>query len=236
MEKLVYALWRPAGTTSETWSAQLLGPVAEQLLAAGARGLQVNVDDPPVAGAVVRLHTFAQPIEAVVSVWLDTAADGPRADVDHALTSAASRMAGYLVTESVPLRPPDLPDGSRTDGLANVAFLRRPDHLDQPTWLHRWQDLHTPVALATQSTFGYVQNVVVRAVTADAPVVHAIVEELFPAAALRDLHVFFDTGGSDEELTRRLDAMNTSVANFSGADAELDVVPSSRHVLRALRP
>ena len=48
---------------------------------------------------------------------------------------------------------------------------------------------------------------------------------------MTDFHVFFDTGGSDDELHRRMTAMTTSVANFSGDDAPLDVVPTSRYVL-----
>ncbi len=112
-----------------------------------------------------------------------------------------------------------------------MAFLRRPADLDRAEWLARWQGGHTRVAIDTQSTFGYVQNVVVRALTPGAPAFDGIVEELFPAAALTDFHVFFDTGGSDAELGRRMTAMTESVARFSGPDAELDVVPTSRYVL-----
>jgi len=52
--------------------------------------------------------------------------------------------------------------------------------LDEATWLARWQDDHTQVAIDTQSTFGYTQNAVVRALTEDSPPISAIVEELFP--------------------------------------------------------
>ncbi len=64
--------------------------------------------------------------------------------------------------------------------------------------------------------------------TPDAPVVDGIVEELFPAAALTDFHVFFDTGGSDAELGRRMTAMTDSVARFSGPDARSTWSPTSR--------
>lgn len=227
----MYALWRPSGIELETWSAGLRGATAGDLAAAGAHRIQVNVADGVVAGALVRMSTFHQPIEAVVSIWVDTAADGPREGIDHALEAAARHLAGYLVTESVPLVPPPTTPGTRTEGLANLAFLRRPDHLDQAAWLHRWQGQHTQVAVSTQSTFGYVQNVVVRPVTADAPVIDGMVEELFPTEAMTDFHVFFDTGGSDDELHRRMTAMTASVANFSGENAPLDVVPTSRWVL-----
>jgi hypothetical protein len=231
VEKLVYALWRPADAQLAAWCASLHASVPAELSRAGARGVQVNVSDDEVASALVRMSTFERPIEAVVSVWVDTAAGPEASAVSAALAAVSARSAGYLVTESVPLVPPDVEAGERTAGFANVALLRRPAELDRAEWLARWQGDHTRVAIDTQSTFGYVQNVVVRAVTPDAPAIDGIVEELFPAAALTDFHVFFDTGGSDAELGRRMTAMTDSVARFSGPDAVLDVVPTSRYVL-----
>ena len=67
------------------------------------------------------------------------------------------------------------------------------------------------------------------------PAIDAIVEELFPIEALADFHAFFDTGGDDEELVRRLTAMTTSPAAF-GADRELDVIPTSRYLLSSPFP
>lgn len=230
MEKLVYVLWRPADTDLEGWCTSLRQTLPDALSEAGALGVQVNVADAAVAAALVRMSTFPEPVEAVVSVWVDTAAGPERHDVSAALEACSGRLAGYLVTESVPLVPPTEEAGERTPGFANIALLRRPADLDPATWLDRWQGDHTQVAVDTQSTFGYVQNVVVRAVTPDAPAIDGIVEELFPADALTDFHAFFDTGGSDDELGRRMAAMTDSVARFSGAQAVLDVVPTSRYV------
>jgi hypothetical protein len=231
MEKIIVALWRPVDTDPEVWCSTLRGRVAADLVRAGAHGIQVNVADAEVADASVRLSTFSAPIEAVVSIWVDTVAGPEVAELLASLSSVSAVVAGYLVTESVPLPPPASRPGERTTGFANVAFLRRPADLDRAEWLARWQGSHTSVALETQSTFGYVQNVVVRALTPDAPPFDGIVEELFPAGALTDFHVFFDTGGSDVELGRRMTAMTDSVARFSGPDAELDVVPTSRYEL-----
>ena len=88
--------------------------------------------------------------------------------------------------------------GQRTAGLANVALLRRPDDLDEATWLARWHIDHTPVAIETQATFGYTQNAVVRALTPGAPAIAAIVEELFPVEAVSDLHAFFGAADDDD--------------------------------------
>ena len=198
-----------------------------RLAALGVRRLQVNVDDEAVAPAM-RIPTFDEPIGAIVSVWTerDGEPDGP---VTEVLRGVTSTLAGWEIYERRPIPPPESPDGERMDTLANIAVLRRPDELTREEWLHNWLVDHTPVAKATQATFGYVQNVVVRAVTEDAPRVDALVEELFPSAGMTDMHEFYGSGGDDDELNARFTRLMTSVARF-GADRDLDLVPSSRYV------
>jgi hypothetical protein len=113
---------------------------------------------------------------------------------------------------------------------AGASVLRRPADLPREEWLRRWLDDHTAVAIETQATFGYTQNIVEQTLTADTPVVDAIVEELFPMAAVSDIHAFYGSGGDQAELENRMTSMLTSVARF-GADRDLDVVPTSRHDL-----
>jgi hypothetical protein len=114
--------------------------------------------------------------------------------------------------------------------LANIALLRRPAELDQATWLDRWQLNHTQVAIETQSTFGYTQNWVVRALTPDAPGISAIVEELFPLEAVTDLKAFFGAA-DDADLQDRVGRMVASTSAF-GANQNIDTVPTSRYVIR----
>jgi hypothetical protein len=221
------------GGDPEDLSAALRGPVAERLLAAGAHGIQVNVADGAVAPAAgLRMAATERPAAAVVGVWLDSAVDQLRAPFDAALAEVAPDHAAYLVTESVPLahRPGPAP-GERTEGMAQMAFLRRPDGVEQAQWLEVWLQGHTPVAVATQSTFGYVQNVVARALTAGAPPWAGIVEELFPAAAMTDPHVFFDAVGDEDRLRRHMEQMMESTQRFLDY-SQLDVIPTSRYVLR----
>ena len=198
------------------------------LAAAGVSRLQVNVDDEPVAAAM-RIPQLDPPVAAVVSTW-----DGDPAATARALGGVAERVHGYAVDERRRLDPPEAWDGSRADALANVAVLRRPAELAPEEWLRRWMVDHTPIAIRTQATFGYVQNVVTAATTPDAPPVDAIVEELFPSAGVSDIHAFYGSGGDDAELARRMAELMASVARI-GADRDLDLVPTSRF-LYALAP
>jgi hypothetical protein len=229
MEKVVII----ARTTdfSDDWCARLRGPVAAELLDLGVPGLAVNVRDEPVRDAMMQLTTLDPPAAAVISLWTQQYY-GDQARAAIALIEAESESAAaYLVTESAPMPPPDPGDGARTPGLANVALLRRPADLDHETWLRRWHIDHTQVAIDTQATFGYTQNVVVRALTDDAPPIDAIVEENFPDEAVSDPYAFY--GAADEaDLTDRVGRMIASVSAF-GAQLNIDTVPTSRYVFRS---
>jgi hypothetical protein len=207
------------------------GPLRAGLSAAGVRRLQVNLDDADVAPAF-RIAT-AEPISAIVSTWSGDG-DDPAA-VASALTEVSGRMAGWRVDEHRRLDPPEVADGARAEALANVALIRRPTELAEEEWLRRWLVEHTPVAIRTQATFGYTQNVVIEPVTPAAPRVSALVEELFPAAAMTDQHAFYGSGGDKAELSRRFGTLMASVARI-GADRDIDVVPSSRYAYRLTDP
>jgi hypothetical protein len=196
----------------------------ERLRAAGGQRLQANLDDPDVAAAPLRLGP-GTPITAVLSVWTD----GPPADVVAVVRDLDPSADGWHVEERLPIAPPPVPDGQRADALANLAFLRRPATMSPEDWRSDWLDRHTLVAIETQGTFGYVQNPVVGPVTAHAPEVAGIVEELFPMSGMTDLHAFYGSGGDDEELERRFTRLMESVGRF-GADQGLDLVPTSRYL------
>ncbi|MGH3524660.1 MAG: EthD domain-containing protein [Mycobacterium sp.] len=229
MEK-VMAILRTADFDQQ-WCRRIRRPVADELLRLGLPGLAVNVRDEPVRESLMTLTTLDPPAAAVVSLWTQQSYGEQTRAAIALLEAEADAVAAYLVTESTPIPPPDPGAGQRTPGLANVALLRRPVELDQATWLHRWQINHTPVAIETQATFGYTQNVVVRALTANAPAIDGIVEELFPDGAVYDPHVFYGAH-DDADLQDRLTRMIDSVSTF-GANENIDTVPTSRYLFRS---
>lgn len=218
--KYIFALW------GEDLAESLLDPELHARLAAlGLEHLQVNLDDAGVAEAKLRIATFDEPIRAVVSVWTS----GDIAGVATALDEIAVSSAGWQVEERRQLEPPALADGQRADALSNFAFLRQPEGMDREHWLDRWLVHHTPVAIETQATSGYIQNIVVAPLASDTPHIDGIVEELFPTAAITDIHAFYGSNGDNDELTRRLTAMLASTGTF-GAHENLELVPTSRYL------
>jgi hypothetical protein len=229
VEKVIITLRATAG--DDSWCTRMRTQVADDLLALGASGLAINVRDASVSDSLMTLTTLDPPVVGFASIWTQQSYGPHVLGAMDRLAGECDRVDAYLVTESVPLPPPPTSPGTRTPGFANVALLRRPAELDEGIWLARWHVDHTPVAIATQSTFGYTQNAVVRALTSGAPAIDAIVEELFPIEATRDLHAFFGAA-DDDDLGDRMNRMMASTSAF-GANENVDTVPTSRYVMRS---
>jgi hypothetical protein len=231
MEKVIYLLWREPHLDALAWAAQLRQTLPELREYAGVRSLQINLQDQAVEPAAgIRRASSASPPDALVQVWFDSAIDAFRAATDAALRQQSARIAAYRVTESQPLVNTRCPSvaGQRTAGFSQLALLKRPLWLTPAQWLDLWHNRHTTVALETQSTFEYIQNMVVHALTADAPDYDAFVEEGFPAEAMSDPAVFFDAVGDAAKFQRNLDRMMESVQRFIDMDA-LDVMATSQY-------
>jgi len=228
VEKVIITL--RAADADEGWCTRLRRQVAADLLKTGAPVLAINVRDDAVRKSLMTLTTLEPPVVGFVTLWTQQSyGDQVRAALAR-LDRECDDVAAYLVTESVPLPPPATVSGERTPGLANVALIRRPDDLDEATWRKRWHIDHTPVAIETQSTFGYTQNQVVHPLTPGAPRINAIVEELFPLEAMSDLHAFFGAT-DDDDLRDRMERMVASTEAF-GANRDVDTVPTSRYMFR----
>jgi hypothetical protein len=230
MEKLIYVVWKTPEVSAESFKREILGRTAKQLIDAGARALSVNlIDDVAVQG--LQITQLAEPLSGTVSMWMDTALN--RAPLEAVLAAATSRLAGYLALESVPIVNTKhvVKLGERIPGLYNVAFLEKPDFLTYDAWLEHWQGHHTQIAIETQSTFLYIQNVLVRPLTPNAPPWTAIVEEAFPAAAATDPMVFYNAD-SPEKLAAHQQRMMDSCQRFIDF-ARLETHPMSAYVLKS---
>jgi hypothetical protein len=235
MEKVLYLVSYPVADRPKDLTALLITQLGPALAAAGGRGVQVNVCDEDVEPAAgLRIAMSPQQPDAIVGVWVDSATDHLRRPFDELVAAATpgASISAYLVTESVPMANTRFPaePGERTHGMAQVAFLRRPEGQGVDEWLDLWLNRHTQVAIDTQDTFAYVQNVVARVLVPGPTEWHAIVEECFPAGAMTDPHVFFDAVGDDERLARHQRVMFESVQRFIDLSM-IDTVPTSRYVL-----
>lgn len=230
VEKVICLLWAEEGAGRERFNAGLIERLPAALADAGASRIRLNLEDAAVAaGAPLRQSRGPRQHDAVVQFWLPSANALFRAATDRVLDAESARWHGWVVAESTIIANAAYPArrGERTAGWAQMAFLTLPEQLSHALWRASWQDHHTLVAIETQANFEYVQNLVVHALTPDAPPYVAIVEECFPEAALTDQLAFFDAVGDPARFRANLDRMMESCDRFIDRGT-IDVIPTSQ--------
>jgi EthD domain len=224
MEKIVAALW---GVDN----AQLLAGLPAALKAVGARHIRINIRDEAVATGAGLIQTWQEPQQdTVVQFWLPSANAIFRGEADKAIAAYCSRFAAWLVAESTIIANqahPPIP-GTRTWGWSQASFINFRDDLERMEAIKVWHSHHTRVAIDTQSNFEYVQNLIVRPLTDDAPDYTAFVEECFPIEALTDPQAFFDALGDQPKFEANLNAMMDSCGRFIQF-GRIDIIPTSQY-------
>jgi hypothetical protein len=231
MEKLIYLIWDRPSRAPEEVRAQLLDDVALRLLDAGARGLQIDIDDDHAqVPSMVPVPDDELPVRAEVSIWVD--AHDFREPFEAILRDVGIRQAGYLVTESMyrdygdnahaPVR--DWPDGQRSPGIVTLTLFDKPAGVDDDTFYGHWYGHQSPMSEWMQPRARYVRNAVVRSLTPGAPRYRAIVEEAWhDLEDLTNLPRFFGAEATDDlgeririmlDSTKRL-ADPTTMRNYT---------------------
>ena len=161
--------------------------------------------------------------------WLPTANAHFRGPIDVILAEHSGRFELWVVAEStiIPNRDHAPQAGSRTWGWSQASFISfRPDMSWDDAVAH-WHRHHTRVAIDTQANFEYVQNIIVRALTPNAPDYDAFVEECFTPEAMTNSPAFFDAVGDDEKFARNTKDMADSCAGFIDF-SRIDIIPTSQ--------
>lgn len=228
MRKVIYLMW--SDTASETFIGELhcnlVGKLKEN---AAIKRVQLNIPDRDVAPAApLRMENSAPAFDAMCSVWLSGELELDV--VDSLIEDFCVQFSRYHVEDIERLENTEnnVGLGERTPGFSQVAMLRCPQRLEYQDWLNYWQDTHTAIALETQSTFRYVQNIITGVAGKDIACYHAIVEECFPALAMTDPAVFYDAVGDTERQQSNMQKMIDSCMKFIDFD-EIDVVPTSEY-------
>jgi hypothetical protein len=98
----------------------------------------------------------------------------------HAPLRSLGELAGYQVTESIPLAyERDWPDGEATPGVGLLTLFRSRPGLDRQAFLDAWHGHHSPLSLEIHPLYCYVRNVVDRPVIEGSYRWDGIVEEQF---------------------------------------------------------
>lgn len=148
-------------------------------------------------------------------------------------------VAGYAVEESVyrdyggnrhgPAR--DWPDGTQSPGATAVTLLERPSRLDREEWVRRWHGGISPVSEAIQPRVRYVRNLVLEAITADAPPYEGIVEEVFPSPRHITNSFLFFGAKNPWQLVRNMLRIMAAVTSFTSL-LRVQTVVMTEHFLK----
>jgi hypothetical protein len=229
MEKICTLLWKPHGVSDDAFRDALLRE-APELAKRGALRLRLSVVDAHVAaGTKNRVSRMDPPKSALISYWVHEA--DARALVEERLAACSEKLCAFLVVESEPIRNTEhvAPLGNRTPGFNLVTGIEPKAGMAYADFIAHWHHEHRACAVETQSTFGYVRNEIVRALSPDAPSWAAIVEEHFPIEALSDPMIWYAAQGSEERFRRNLKRMIESCAAFLAMD-RVDSHPMSEYV------
>ena len=202
----MYLVWERPSIDPAVLRSRFLDDLAPRLLALHPRALQMDLDDEHAQiPSMVPVPGDELPVRACVSIWLDAHDD--RAPYEALLRAAGTRLAGYLVTESMfreyggnehaPRR--DWPDGTRSPGIITLTIFDKPAGVDDETFYGHWYAHQSPMSENMQPRARYVRNAVVRALTPGAPRYRAIVEEAWPSIEhVTNLQTFFGASSSEE--------------------------------------
>lgn len=233
MEKIMVPLWKRNDLSDKDFRRQLLEDFSATLLADDStHSMKMCIVDEHVqpAEAYRMVSLMSPPFDAMIIAWLDAGDDilAYRAGIEKLCSS----FHAYIVTESdrLPRDLSGLPSGHRTDGMNEIVALQKPEWLERDKWIHIWHESHTQIAIDTQSTYGYRQNIVARALTADAPVIDAFIEENFPEKAIHSRLGFYDVA-TEEEQRERETIMIESCARFIDFE-KIDCIPTSEYIMK----
>lgn len=176
-------------------------------------GLRILIQD--AQSAIAAGYTqCAQPPLPHACICID---DVPSESVETVQSNLVNLIPNVLVVvcESRLVLKPDWQVGERTPGTVQLCTFRHKQDISRDEFLQIWRDDHTNVAVETQSTFGYFQNLVCEDQNTS---FDAIVEEHFPIEAATSAEVFFDAVGDPAKLKHNIDCMMQSCARFIQQD------------------
>lgn len=231
MQKVMVCLQRPESVEQSAWNTQIK-ELMEAPTDGGTLCSYAVVDQDVAAAHLLEMRNTKHPKDALLSIWTDNASllESFFKDV-----KTLGKFQAYAVMESTAIT--HKPSPGRVDGMCQVALLKKPEAQSRHAWQQAWLGDHTQIAIDTQSTFAYRQNVValtlplIQTTESEWPLMDAIVEENFPAIAMTSREAFFAAEGDPEKFERHQQIMMQSCFKFIDFEA-FDCVPMSQYIVR----
>ena len=145
-------------------------------------------------------------------------------------------MAGYLVTESVPLAYDrrTWPDGERSPGVKQITMFDKRSDIDDAQFFARWHGSHTPLTFEVHPVCLYVRHAVARRDREARRLARIVEEGLRDVEDLTDPMRYFSAGGSPTRSSTTSSASWTTSRHSSTSARSSH--PTAEYILRSLRP
>lgn len=166
-------------------------------------------------------HSF-QPI-GVLTLWFESFNNIELKNLITNLQKVFDDVWYFAVDEKVVLNNKAI-DGENS--FTQYALISKHANISKITFFDHWQNIHTEIAINTQSTFSYIQNTITQDFSQDHAPFLAIVEESFPIAALEDPAIFYNAD-SQEVLEKNIARMMESCQKFLNFE-EIIVFPTKQ--------
>ena len=217
----------PAGGDLMGFEATLKAMVKPFLTKVDSLRLCIN-DDNVTAAKHLAIGNTQHPKDAMIAIIGHDASAGD--EFCQVLNDTFPNVQSYQVQQTTPLiRPNNI---GHVKGMCQLALFRHQPELSDEEFIQRWQQEHTQVAIETQSNFGYRQHRVLAAkLQGDWPIMHAVVEENFPAAAMTDRQLFFAAENDRDLYLKNQQRMIDSCLRFIDFEV-FDCIPSSEYILK----
>ena len=193
-----FVLWRDAGMSQAAFDELLFNKLTPTILAIDSDSIRYWVTDPSIESLTLRQkpRDDGALLAAIVSVKTDSKEDATR--LYQWLSEQVHFASAYQVQHSLPLDyQRDWPVGEASPGIVSVSLFKRKEGLDAKGFKDYWHCSHTPFALEIHPLWRYERNVVVKALSADAPVYEGIVPlHMQKDEDLTDFSNFFAADGN----------------------------------------
>lgn len=234
MQKLMICLTKPDAVNAPLWNASIPGFLDTHSKLFFGCSYSI-VDDDVLPAKPLALTLTAHPKDAVLSIWVNSAHE--LADFFEQVSEIGQYQA-YGVMESAAI--PHQPSPGKVEGMCQIALLKKPKAQSRIDWLEAWLGNHTRIAINTQSTFAYRQNVITVPIlhkhqSPPWPLMDAVVEENFPVKAMTSREAFFAAEDSPEKFERHQREMMDSCMKFIDFEC-FDCVPMSQYIVKSFAP
>jgi len=195
-------------TLSDTTQVRLLIDDQDSAVAAGYQ----QCAKPPLPNACVCLDNLEEGEASMLKTKLET----------------LFKQAQATVFDTRLVLTPSWQVGQRTPGTVQLCTFKQKHDISRETFITIWRDSHTQIAIDTQSTFGYFQNLALEGQDSG---FDALVEEHFPIEAATSPEAFFDAVGDPAKLKHNIDCMMESCARFIQQDT-INVIHLSEYKIQ----